>query len=227
MVAMSGRGKFGRYLKRATTFPGYLHALTSADAQQVIEDLLRVLAGDGAGLLSRTQEPRRKGSQGYRVRETAMVWRPGDGTHAAYDPLARTFSRCRRAPRVNPYFVRLYRNVARRWQGWRHASTPPRSPPEVREEREEEFRKGELKLLYCSPTMELGVDIAGLNAVSHAQRAAHPGELRAALRPGGPVRASPPWSPRTAPPATATTSTTSAGPTRWSPGSLRRRAWTC
>ena len=59
MVAMSGRGKFGRYLKRATTFPDYLHALTSADAQAVIEDLLRVLAGDGAGLLSRTHEPHR------------------------------------------------------------------------------------------------------------------------------------------------------------------------
>ena len=57
MVSMSGRGKFGRYLKRATTFPDYLHALTSADAQAVIEDLLRVLAGDGAGLLSRMHEP--------------------------------------------------------------------------------------------------------------------------------------------------------------------------
>ena len=59
MVAMSGRGKFGRYLKRATTFRDYLHALTSADAEAVIEDLLRVLAGDGAGLLSRTHEPHR------------------------------------------------------------------------------------------------------------------------------------------------------------------------
>ena len=49
MVSMSGRGKFGRYLKRATTFPDYLHALTSADAQAVIEDLLRVLAGKERG----------------------------------------------------------------------------------------------------------------------------------------------------------------------------------
>ena len=37
--------------------------------------------------------------------------------------------------------------------------------PVLREQREAAFRKGELKLLYCSPTMELGVDISELNAV--------------------------------------------------------------
>ena len=38
-------------------------------------------------------------------------------------------------------------------------------PPAQREERETLFRKGDLPLLYCSPTLELGVDIASLNAV--------------------------------------------------------------
>ena len=33
-----------------------------------------------------------------------MVWRPGDGTHAAYDPLARTFSGAD-GPRVNPLYA--------------------------------------------------------------------------------------------------------------------------
>src|SRR5690606_28937026 len=32
-------------------------------------------------------------------------------------------------------------------------------------EREEAFRKGEISTLYCSPTMELGIDIANLNIV--------------------------------------------------------------
>ncbi len=39
-------------------------------------------------------------------------------------------------------------------------------PAELRQKREDEFRKGELAVLYCSPTMELGVDIADLNAVN-------------------------------------------------------------
>jgi very-short-patch-repair endonuclease len=36
----------------------------------------------------------------------------------------------------------------------------------LREEREQKFRDGELPILYCSPTMELGVDIADLNVVN-------------------------------------------------------------
>ena len=37
---------------------------------------------------------------------------------------------------------------------------------DVREDREEDFRSAELPILFCSPTMELGVDIAQLNVVN-------------------------------------------------------------
>jgi hypothetical protein len=39
-------------------------------------------------------------------------------------------------------------------------------PNDVRQEREDRFREADLPVLYCSPTMELGVDIAQLNAVN-------------------------------------------------------------
>ena len=39
-------------------------------------------------------------------------------------------------------------------------------PYKLREERENKFREGTLPILYCSPTMELGVDIAELNVVN-------------------------------------------------------------
>ena len=165
LVYMSGRGKFGRYLKRAGRFPGYLPVITTDDAQQIIEDLMKVLAGKNAGLLTTTDHPRRKGLHGYRVRATALIWRPGDGIQGADDPLSRTFSGAAQ-PRVNQYFVRLYRDVAATLSGLVAREHTAQVAPQVREEREEDFRKGELKLLYCSPTMELGVDIAGLNAVS-------------------------------------------------------------
>ena len=111
LVFMSGRGKFGRYLKRAGRFPGYLRAISGDDAQQIIGDLLRVLSGDGASLLTEAQHLRRRGARGYRVRAATLVWRPGDGARGGDDPLARTFSGAA-APRANPYFVRLYREVA-------------------------------------------------------------------------------------------------------------------
>ena len=165
LVYMSGRTKFGRYLKRVGRFPGYLQAITSDDAQQIIADLLRVLSGSGAGLLAEAEHPRRRGIRGYRLRTAALVWQPGDGTRGADDPVQRTFSGAAQ-PRVNPYFVRLYRDVAETLSGLVAREHTAQVAPDVREKREEDFRKGELKLLYCSPTMELGVDIAGLNAVS-------------------------------------------------------------
>src|SRR5208337_1109640 len=39
-------------------------------------------------------------------------------------------------------------------------------PNQERIEREQDFRDGKLPVLFCSPTMELGVDIAGLNVVN-------------------------------------------------------------
>lgn len=43
-------------------------------------------------------------------------------------------------------------------------------PSAVREEREQRFHSADLPILYCSPTMELGVDIAQLNAVNKRER---------------------------------------------------------
>ena len=165
LVYLSGRGKFGRYLRRTGRFPGFPHTLSGDDAQQVIADLMRVLSGDGASLLTPAEDPRRRNVRGYRIRSSILVWQPGDGTRGASDPLTRTFSGAVE-PRVNPYFVRLYRDVASTLPGLVAREHTAQVAPDVREEREEEFRKGELKLLYCSPTMELGVDIADLNAVS-------------------------------------------------------------
>jgi serine/threonine protein kinase/superfamily II DNA/RNA helicase/very-short-patch-repair endonuclease len=162
-VSMSGRGKFGRYIKRRTWFPGYEQVITSDDAQRVIHDLLEVLAA--AGLVTKVEDPYRRGMHGYRVRATGLIWRPGDGSHGADDPLSRSFPGAEK-PRVNSYFVGLYRNVASELAGLVAREHTAQVDPQVREEREEEFRLAELKLLYCSPTMELGVDIAGLNAVA-------------------------------------------------------------
>lgn len=110
-------------------------------------------------------DPKQGGAPGYRVRASCLIWLPGDGASGITDPLAKTFA-AHASPRINPFFRDLYRDTAQTLQGLSAREHTAQVAPDQREQREEDFRAGRLRLLYCSPTMELGVDIASLNAVS-------------------------------------------------------------
>ncbi|SEF56248.1 ATP-dependent helicase YprA, contains C-terminal metal-binding DUF1998 domain [Saccharopolyspora kobensis] len=164
---LSGRGKFGKYLKRVH-FPG----LSVDDRQHIIADLLKVLAE--AGILRKVDEsPQwarrfRRAAQptmtGYRIASSALIWRAGNGIRGVHDPLTRTYA-SGDGPRVNTFFRDLYRQTAEQLSTLTAREHTAQVDPLERERREEQFRNGDLKLLYCSPTMELGVDISELNAV--------------------------------------------------------------
>ena len=53
----------------------------------------------------------------------------------------------------------------RRWSGLEAREHTAQVEPAKRQEREERFSHAKLPVLYCSPTMELGVDIKSLNVV--------------------------------------------------------------
>ena len=65
-----------------------------------------------------------------------------------------------------PFFVDYYTTVAQNLGGMEAREHTAQVPYELREEREKLFREGQLPILYCSPTMELGVDISELNVVN-------------------------------------------------------------
>lgn len=155
---VSGRSAFGRYLRDPKR--GLGSHLSVDDAQQVIADLFKVM--NGVDLIALVTE--RDGVPGYRVKASTLRWHIGDGLHGAEDRLRRTLTNDA-APRPNPYFVTLYREIAATLGGLRAAEHTAQVPAAVREERERDFRDGILPVLFCSPTMELGVDIASLNAV--------------------------------------------------------------
>ena len=67
--------------------------------------------------------------------------------------------------RLHGFFVDFYRTIARTLAGMEAREHTAQVPAEVREEREQRFRRDELPVLFCSPTMELGIDIASLNLV--------------------------------------------------------------
>ena len=162
-VYVSGRSAFGFYLRRAGTLPSYGHKLSTDDAEQIISDFLTALRV--AGLADVVVKAANGSPPGYQVPASAFTWIAGDGTQPFHDPL-----RCPRRPseggHVNPFFVTFYREVACDLKGIEAREHTAQVPNKVRQEREERFREAKLPVLYCSPTMELGVDIAQLNAVN-------------------------------------------------------------
>ncbi|GAA1086721.1 protein kinase domain-containing protein [Nocardiopsis metallicus] len=169
-IFLSGRGKFAKYLARAhKEFKG----LGADELQKVIADLLSVLSE--AGLVNEVEAaPRGRHNRfhrndqdtatGYQVDAACLIWKAGDGKFGAQDPLTRTYA-SGDGPRVNRFFRDLYRGAAASLTGLVAREHTAQVPPEEREKREGLFSDAELKLLYCSPTMELGVDIKELNAV--------------------------------------------------------------
>jgi len=154
---LSARGGYGQYLRRIT----HISTQETADVIQQILDALRI-----GGLVEIVHEAKNPDEvHGYQIPASAMIWKVGDGKKAFHDPI-----RVPRLPaeggRTNPFFVDFYRTVATDMHGLEAHEHTAQVPSDVREAREKLFRGGELPILYCSPTMELGVDISELNAVN-------------------------------------------------------------
>ena len=95
--------------------------------------------------------------------------RPALAAGRRREPPARSHApaRRRRAPRGSEPLLRRVLPPIRGPEGCSRSARAHRpGDAEDRLEREERFREGDLPLLFCSPTMELGVDIAQLNLVN-------------------------------------------------------------
>ena len=156
---ISGRTAFGRYLRSPN---GFGRDLSTQEALEIIVDLFDVL--NQVGTLTQVSTDA-NGVPGYRLKAASVRWLRGDGTKGADDPLRRRLD-TEQVARVNPFFRDLYREVALGLTGLHAKEHTAQVPPDQREVREHDFRDGTLPLLYCSPTMELGVDISSLNAVA-------------------------------------------------------------
>ena len=155
-VFLSARGTLGRYLRR----PGNLAAGVPLDeVQGVIRDICRVLTQTNLVQSGKADDP------AYQLNAATLRWLPADGTKAFRCPL-----RVPRTPaaglRPNKFFVDFYKTAASDVAGMKGHEHTAQVPADKREERETEFRAGRLPVMFCSPTMELGVDIADLNAVN-------------------------------------------------------------
>jgi ATP-dependent helicase YprA (DUF1998 family)/serine/threonine protein kinase len=167
-VYLSAYGGFGQYLRRASSFPDYAeHPITRDETADIIRQILGAL--EEGGLVERvTQQSSTSEAQddpGYQLPAAALLWLADDGSRAFHDPI-----RVPNAPetggRTNPFFVAFYTTIAQKTLGLEAREHTAQVPYDEREQREERFRRADLPILYCSPTMELGIDIAQLNVVN-------------------------------------------------------------
>ncbi|NEE01152.1 DEAD/DEAH box helicase [Phytoactinopolyspora halotolerans] len=155
---MSGRSAYGRWLRQAERFGD---ELSTEEATDIIDALVSLLAAQGV-----VTQVNADGDVGYRLNSSTMVLRPGTGDHGVPDPVRRRFEPDQ-SPRVVPFFRDLYRQAGTDLAGLRAAEHTAQVRAEDREDRERRFGEARtLPLLFCSPTMELGVDIRSLNAVA-------------------------------------------------------------
>ena len=185
LEGLSLRGEFGRWLKARERWPSQedLHSTLKWDEDlysKITQGLVTVLARyhlvKGVELrLSRRSSGERK--TGWRLSSSALRWTlTSPDAEPVDDYQSELWKRRpksgRRGP-VNAYFRHLYSDLASvlSEQGKPYLQTlvarehTAQVDPNEREDREEAFREAQLRLLYCSPTMELGVDISSLNTV--------------------------------------------------------------
>ncbi|MEZ5492866.1 MAG: DEAD/DEAH box helicase [Gammaproteobacteria bacterium] len=164
LVTASSRSALGLLLRRSSIWGEDLNklpAIKDDNYPDLITSLIKVL--ESYGLVE--EEDFGGGLKGYQLLGEFLQWEPGDGKPDRDDPTSPYNA-------DNDYFHQIYATVADLLQLGRRTLFALQSrehtaqvEPADREERERQFRSAKLRTLFCSPTMELGVDIASLNTV--------------------------------------------------------------
>ena len=162
--SLSARSALGRFLRSERAWPDLTGVMPVQDYDRFLPLFLKTLVQEGylTSVLGASGEA-------YQVTADTLLWTLGEQKEVERDPVrARPNIRPEieeRRKKPNSFFLDFYRGAAgdlRNLEGREHTAQVP--PPE-RETREKRFREGDLPCLFCSPTMELGIDIRDLNAV--------------------------------------------------------------
>ncbi|BDY13968.1 RNA helicase (plasmid) [Hydrogenimonas cancrithermarum] len=163
LISGSSRSRLGRILKQARTWnadPKNFERITDDTYPAIIFSLLQPLLN--YGIIEKSDSD--YDIDTYQLSSDALIWKLVEEGEEEKHLKSKAAN--------NPFFRDLYRNIAAalgsdvhqlfNFESHEHTA---QVDAETREKREESFRKAKLPVLFCSPTMELGVDIATLNAV--------------------------------------------------------------
>lgn len=161
--SIGARSSLGKFLQRTRADRGF-DRLRKDDYEEWLNQIMEVLA-KGAILVPISHHMLPDNNM-YQLNADKIVWKQKENEVAEMDATRFNFYNEMLEPHTNSYFKELYKKdfttltkhlIAREHTGQIKAAD--------RIEREDKFRAGEISTLYCSPTMELGIDISNLNIV--------------------------------------------------------------
>lgn len=181
-VSIGSRSALGKYLRQKAGEKNI--RLKGQEYIKFIDALMKSMTR--AGLLHEIQVQARDGSYTglYRLLIMHVIWKKGNDQNIRLDPVKKRVYKNKTTyqPAPNLFFQEMYRtdfSSLKNIIGHEHTGQLNNKD---REQREEEFRKGDISVLFCSPTMELGIDISTLNVVH--MRNVPPGPANYAQRSG-------------------------------------------
>jgi ATP-dependent helicase YprA (DUF1998 family) len=158
IIKLTARSKIGRFLRSPSAWDWLLQPLTEEQYNELIAALIGVLKD--AGYLS--EQP-----QGVQLKINALAWIASQLQQIPADPL--TSKRLQGDENtdipINSFFQNFYQNNAHSIKSMEGREHTGQVSSKDRQEREDDFRNGKLAALFCSPTMELGIDISDLSVV--------------------------------------------------------------
>jgi len=157
-VKLTPRSKIGRFLRSPKAWSLRSQPLTDEEYTSLIATLVNALC-DAGYLVKEKSE--------VQLRIDSLLWKAKLLSEIPPDPLITRRLQGNEDAKipVNSFFQEFYQTNAFQIQTMEGREHTGQVKNKDRQEREEKFRNGELAALFCSPTMELGIDISDLSVV--------------------------------------------------------------
>ncbi|TVQ45023.1 MAG: DEAD/DEAH box helicase [Gloeocapsa sp. DLM2.Bin57] len=158
IAKLTPRSKIAQFLRSPNTWHNRQYPLPETEYDELIRALINALADAGYLLKDNDQ---------VQLRIDSLIWKAEKVTSIPLDLM--TSKRLQGSEEteieVNHFFQNFYDSSNLSTQNLEGREHTGQVKNEQRQQREDSFRQGELSALFCSPTMELGIDIADLNVV--------------------------------------------------------------
>jgi DEAD/DEAH box helicase/Helicase conserved C-terminal domain len=157
-VKLTATSKIGKFLRSPAAWPWLTENLKVDSYDSLIQTLVAALRD--SGYLSQQGED-------IQLRADVLIWQAQKVQELPPDPLGtKSLKESKvRSKLVNKFFQNFYTETAAKIQKLQGREHTGQVPSYLRQEREDLFRAGKLAALFCSPTMELGIDISDLSVV--------------------------------------------------------------